>query len=642
MERHANKTNVIETIKVPLQKTTKSGRTIFAYMRRSTTKKEQASSLPQQEEMIEYIANELWIDIENIKPYIESKSWYENRKRPEWNKMLGVIDSLKEPCIILCRDTSRLSRNPKDNLAIADRMFCDNDFKNIWQKIWNIYFLDGMKVVEWNEKTEKKYVADTLHQNYTDSIENKSKCIWGVLSKLNMWEFPYCPPHWLSRVNKDGLKRMSRSEKTTLMQDGEMPFIYHAFEMKAKWRTAKEICQYLKQYGNIHISGKVLVETLFANTVYKWVYTEKTTGTLFDKIKFWEGKPPIDPALWERANANINKRGYGFGEWQAEHIAQWILKHESGKSLYMYKAKGKYNAYQTEIKGENGKRKSIWIMESKLVKEFLNKAIPKISLIYYLICEDTKKDIAKASIEMMKEVILEWKEWQKQENKQEAIEERIVVSEDTKKEAIEMASNMLWNLLFNTSTERFGSILNIDHTARGIKEVSIKEFEQQKKKLQEEKMCIDKKALRLWYGADVANEMKQDVENEIQDIETQIELLSESSNIEEYLYRMPEILLDLHELSSRVLSEADYEGMRNDIKQLIEITSHELILNNKKELKIKLSDVLESLETGKISNGAQTTAHTRTVIREFVENYDKVKAKYSNWYNYPIDNNIMR
>lgn len=59
MERHANKTNVIETIKVPLQKTTKSGRTIFAYMRRSTTKKEQASSLPQQEEMIEYIANEL-------------------------------------------------------------------------------------------------------------------------------------------------------------------------------------------------------------------------------------------------------------------------------------------------------------------------------------------------------------------------------------------------------------------------------------------------------------------------------------------------------------------------------------------------------------------------------------------------------
>lgn len=126
-----------------------------------------------------------------------------------------------------------------------------------------------MKVVEWSEKTEKKYVVDTLHQNYTDSIENKNKCISGVLLKLNMGEFPYCPPHGLKRVNKDGLPRKTRNEKTTLMQDEEMPFIRHAFEMKAKGRTAKEICQYLKEYGGINISGKVLVETLFANTVYK-------------------------------------------------------------------------------------------------------------------------------------------------------------------------------------------------------------------------------------------------------------------------------------------------------------------------------------------------------------------------------------
>ena len=59
MERHTNKTNVLETIKVPLQRTTKSGRTIFAYMRRSTTKAEQASSLPQQEEGIEQIVQEV-------------------------------------------------------------------------------------------------------------------------------------------------------------------------------------------------------------------------------------------------------------------------------------------------------------------------------------------------------------------------------------------------------------------------------------------------------------------------------------------------------------------------------------------------------------------------------------------------------
>lgn len=59
MERHANNKNAPETIKVPLQGLSKSGKTIFAYMRRSTTKKEQASSLPQQEEGIEIIANSL-------------------------------------------------------------------------------------------------------------------------------------------------------------------------------------------------------------------------------------------------------------------------------------------------------------------------------------------------------------------------------------------------------------------------------------------------------------------------------------------------------------------------------------------------------------------------------------------------------
>ena len=70
--------------------------------------------------------------------------------------------------------------------------------------------------------------------------------------------------------------------------------------------------------------------------------------------------------------------------------------------------------------------------------------------------------------------------------------------------------------------------------------------------------------------------------------------------MEEYLDRLPEILQNLHELSSRVLSEADYGESRDDIKQLIEIVSHELTLTNKKELKVKLFECLEKLETDEI------------------------------------------
>ena len=91
--------------------------------------------------------------------------------------------------------------------------------------------------------------------------------------------------------------------------------------------------------------------------------------------------------------------------------------------------------------------------------------------------------------------------------------------------------------------------------------------------------------------------MKQDTEKEIQKLEAQIDLLSEDTNIEEYLDRLPEILQNLHELADRVLSNEDYERYRDDIKQLMEIVLHELTLTNKKELKIKLLDSLEKLET---------------------------------------------
>ena len=138
MERTPTKNNVLETIKVPLQMPSKSGKTVFAYMRRSTTKKEQASSLPQQEEWIELIAKALGINYADIVPYTESRSGYENRTRKEWQRMLWDIDKAKEPCTILCRDTSRLSRNPTDNLAIANRMFWDNKFK---KSIWHIFYL---------------------------------------------------------------------------------------------------------------------------------------------------------------------------------------------------------------------------------------------------------------------------------------------------------------------------------------------------------------------------------------------------------------------------------------------------------------------------------------------------------------------
>jgi DNA invertase Pin-like site-specific DNA recombinase len=95
-------------------------------MRRSTKKEEQSESLLQQAEGIKNIANTLNISLNDIRFFTESRSGFENRTRQEWNKMIAEIDELGkrgEKCTLLCRDSSRLSRNSKDNRAIADRLF---------------------------------------------------------------------------------------------------------------------------------------------------------------------------------------------------------------------------------------------------------------------------------------------------------------------------------------------------------------------------------------------------------------------------------------------------------------------------------------------------------------------------------------
>ncbi len=122
-----------------------------------------------------------------------------------------------------------------------------------------------------------------------------------------------------------------------------------------------------------------------------------------------------------------------------------------------------------------------------------------------------------------------------------------------------------------------------------------KELEQKKQILEEEKKSINKKAFKLGYSAEVANEMREDTEKEIYNIQTQIDSLAESTDMEQYLERLPEILKKLHELTSNVLCEADIDDMRDDVKKLIDIVAHELVLNNKKELKVELYDTLNNL-----------------------------------------------
>lgn len=575
--------------------------------------------------------------------------------------MLEAIDKCKEPCIILCRDTSRLSRNPTDNLAIANRLFWDNQTK---KSIGSIFFLwENFSVQEWIDKSNKKYIVDTLHQNYTDSMETKEKSMAGILLKLSGWEFPYTPPKWLSRVNIHGIKRASKHEKTTLMQNEDMSFIKRAFQMKVEWKTAKEISKYLKQYGNINIAEKKIVESIISNTVYKWEYEEQTTKKFFHNIKFFDGALPISKDLWDRANATIGKRGNGYGDKQADHIARGKIKHEDGNPFYLYATTKpswkKYRAYGAEIKTNGWERKTVNIMESKIIKEFLSVAMPKIKSIYYVLAwgekpedffsqtehlsNERKEEIRNAINCDNKEAYQEtgnerynifFKTFEEYKNYRNQVKKEMIdlifslgmgeldmdvfeadIDEIYKDDITEIECNPDENHPYLSLKEELlltykktiigreklkealsqATVFDREKGEQEIRDQQKKWLEQKKQILEEEKKNINKKAFKLGYTAEMANEMKEDTDKEIYDIQIQIDALSESTDMEQYLERLPEILKKLHELTSNVLCEADLDDMRDDVKKLIDIVAHELVINNKKELKVELYDTLNNL-----------------------------------------------
>jgi len=360
-------------------------------MRRSTTKKEQASSLWQQEDGVWILANSLWIPLESIICYSESKSAYEDRTRAEWKRMLIDIDNLKEPCTILCRDTSRLSRNPEDNWNIRTRLFGKRGQKEK-PKIENIYFLsESLTTQNWNMSSDREEVETVLHNNYMESLRTGKKSATGILLKLKNKELPYPPPSGIYRVTKANeeiyKKTLHEWEETILIQNEKMPFIKRAFEMKIEWKPAKEISKYLKQYWGMIVQPKKITESIIQNTIYKWEYTHNTTGEIFS-LKFKEWQPPIDSILWDKANKTIGKRGHGFWEWQKDHIAKDKLKSETGKTVIYYLAKWKYRNYGVEITSEDGNRETINISEIALIKQFLAEAIPKIYTIYHSIYKE--------------------------------------------------------------------------------------------------------------------------------------------------------------------------------------------------------------------------------------------------------------
>lgn len=388
---------------------------IFAYMRRSTTQDSQANSLFQQWEFIDTIISDININPEQVQSYIESASGFENRTRKEWQKMLAEIDKSKEPVILLCKDTSRLSRNQHDNLEITDRLYGDGRFFKK-PKIEAIYFFDFDKLVtaRWDKNTDKELVTQTLVNNYLFSVRQKKLSSAGTIAKLKKWEYPYGLPHGLERVNRKGgpySRKRNNTEVTVLRQTEKMQFIKRAFEMRANGKSPKEICYYLRKYGKISITTAHIGEYL-ANPLYIWKHI---LNDVEYSLNFWEKEPPISKELFERANKMKNNRPCWYGQKQYLHLAPWKFKHEeTGKKLTLYLAKWKYPTYGVDFRDGN-KRTSKNISEKAIIKEFLDELILAIDNIFSRINRMYAKDIQNAYTDCICDIV--YREHEKRKDK---------------------------------------------------------------------------------------------------------------------------------------------------------------------------------------------------------------------------------
>jgi len=128
-----------------------------------------------------------------------------------------------------------------------------------------------------------------------------------------------------------------------------------------------------------------------------------------------------------------------------------------------------------------------------------------------------------------------------------------------------------------------------------VKERNVCILQKQKETLEEEKKAYRRKALNMDFSKEEIDETTKDIEKSINRIEKEINELSESSDMEKYLERLPLILSKTFELASKAIPKAEDDGMKDDILKLLEITTVELTISNKKELKVKLFDVLDRL-----------------------------------------------
>ena len=117
----------------------------------------------------------------------------------------------------------------------------------------------------------------------------------------------------------------------------------------------------------------------------------------------------------------------------------------------------------------------------------------------------------------------------------------------------------------------------------------------QKESFESQKRDYRKKAVIAGFTKEEIDLESEDMDRQIQLLENEINEFSVDTDIDKFLVRLPEVLSKTFELASNVLFKGKTQDNKDDLLKLIEISTFELTVNNKKELKVKLFEVLDRL-----------------------------------------------
>jgi Resolvase, N terminal domain len=117
-----------------------------------------------------------------------------------------------------------------------------------------------------------------------------------------------------------------------------------------------------------------------------------------------------------------------------------------------------------------------------------------------------------------------------------------------------------------------------------------KEIQMSKDEIQK----IPKRVFLQGFGKELSDDLVNDEKQKLEELERRLSELSESTDLEAFFEKLPEILSKIFELLDKVLSKTKLSEVRGDFFRLLEIVTFELVIDTKKELKIKLFDGIEN------------------------------------------------